>query len=304
MLNLTTTANESSPPESATESLTEHQYSAISPHSLIKDSPQAIREWLMSSAADSRVSPSVTPANKREAQTSEICGPQCSVSSAWYDHDLHLWRTSLDLFPMDTSTESLGILPKAGMTVGGVFYQQPKWELRISEIGSGWSGTDKNHHIPTPSTMDHANLVCTSTEMMNPETNKSMTLNRWIGMWPSPSAQMAGEGELMNKATDKDGGPPKQNMRVYNPETGKHIQVTLNRAERLFPTPQATEARQGMQIRREGKKGTQESLTTVVGGQLNPEWVAWLMGVPIEWLNLQPLAICKYQSWLQQHGGC
>jgi len=35
-------------------------------------------------------------------------------------------------------------------------------------------------------------------------------------------------------------------------------------AEKLWPTPCASEARQGLQIRREGKKGTQESLSTAV----------------------------------------
>ena len=63
-----------------------------------------------------------------------------------------------------------------------------------------------------------------------------------------------------------------------------------------WPTPAAHEARLGYQDRSTGKKGTQESLTTVVinrmggrdavSGQLNPEWVEWLMGVPIGWTEL------------------
>ena len=63
-----------------------------------------------------------------------------------------------------------------------------------------------------------------------------------------------------------------------------------------WPTPAAHEARLGYQDRSTGKKGTQESLTTVVmnrmggrdavSGQLNPEWVEWLMGVPTGWTEL------------------
>jgi hypothetical protein len=63
-----------------------------------------------------------------------------------------------------------------------------------------------------------------------------------------------------------------------------------------WPTPAAHEARLGYQDRSTGKKGTQQSLTTVVinrmggrdavSGQLNPEWVEWLMGVPIGWTEL------------------
>jgi hypothetical protein len=38
------------------------------------------------------------------------------------------------------------------------------------------------------------------------------------------------------------------------------------------------------------------------GGQLNPNWVEWLMGWPIGWTDLQPLAMDKYRTWLELHG--
>ncbi|KPG94781.1 hypothetical protein AK821_18410 [Pseudomonas sp. RIT-PI-r] len=37
------------------------------------------------------------------------------------------------------------------------------------------------------------------------------------------------------------------------------------------------------------------------GGQLNPEWVEWLMGWPIGWTELKPLAMDKFREWQQQH---
>ncbi len=37
--------------------------------------------------------------------------------------------------------------------------------------------------------------------------------------------------------TDKDGKEPKPNQRVYNPKTGMHMQVTLGRAVKMWPTP-------------------------------------------------------------------
>jgi hypothetical protein len=104
-------------------------------------------------------------------------------------------------------------------------------------------------------------------------------------------------------------------------------------AEKLWPTPCASEARQGLQIRREGKKGTQESLSTAVifatpqardfrtgqqsrwenpersrnlndqiGGQLNPTWVEWLMGWPLGWTDCAVLAMDKFQQWQHSHG--
>ena len=61
------------------------------------------------------------------------------------------------------------------------------------------------------------------------------------------------------------------------------------------PTPCAHEGRLGYQRRDPSKKGTQQSLTTIVidklggrkkvSGQLNPKFVLWLMGFPKEWLN-------------------
>jgi hypothetical protein len=108
----------------------------------------------------------------------------------------------------------------------------------------------------------------------------------------------------------------------------------------FWPTPCASEARQGLQIRRDGKKWTQQSLSTAVrmwptpkastagpdfaktersatgmslqtavamekpeiGGQLNPTWVEWLMGWPIGWTDLKPLEMDKFALWLNSHG--
>lgn len=78
----------------------------------------------------------------------------------------------------------------------------------------------------------------------------------------------------------------------------------LGRAVNRMPTPIHSEARQGMQIRRDGAKGTQTSLTTEVGGSLNPPWVEWLMGWPIGWTDLKALETGKFQQWLRLHGGC
>ena len=58
-----------------------------------------------------------------------------------------------------------------------------------------------------------------------------------VKMWPTPTAAAAGEGQFLETLVDKDGNPPKRGQRVYNPATGNHAQVTLNRAVKLWPTP-------------------------------------------------------------------
>ena len=83
-----------------------------------------------------------------------------------------------------------------------------------------------------------------------------------------------------------------------SPWYGAKLRDAVETAEKMnWPTPSAHEARLGYQDRSDPKKkGTQQSLTTVVvnnaggrkkcSGHLNPDWVEWLMGVPIGWTEL------------------
>jgi len=80
-----------------------------------------------------------------------------------------------------------------------------------------------------------------------------------------------------------------------------------------WPTP----VRSDHEMRRptEKWKGTSDLVSVVwteTGGRenpnqppalLNPTWVEWLMGWPLGWTDLKPLAMDKYQQWQQQHGG-
>ena len=79
-------------------------------------------------------------------------------------------------------------------------------------------------------------------------------------MWPTP------------KARDWRGASGRENRQ--SPD--------LNVAVKMFPTPKAQNCRGNGE--RHGEGGP--SLDVVVGGQLNPEWVEWLMGFPIGWTEL------------------
>jgi len=46
------------------------------------------------------------------------------------------------------------------------------------------------------------------------------------------------------------------------------------------------------------------NLREQVGGQLNPDWVEWLMGWPIGLTDLKPLAMDRFRLWLRLHGAC
>jgi hypothetical protein len=40
-----------------------------------------------------------------------------------------------------------------------------------------------------------------------------------------------------------------------------------------------------------------------LNGPLNPVWVEWLMGWPLGWTDLKPLATGKYHNAQRMHGG-
>ena len=101
-----------------------------------------------------------------------------------------------------------------------------------------------------------------------------------FGLWPTPT----GQDNIQVRGESKTVGTKRG--------------TTLGGAVRMWPTPAAHEARLGYQDRTSGKKGTQKSLTTEViddmggrqatTGQLNPQWVEWLMGFPIGHTDLKP----------------
>jgi hypothetical protein len=66
-----------------------------------------------------------------------------------------------------------------------------------------------------------------------------------------------------------------------------------------FPTPCARDWKSGKG--RQENNGHSPQLPEVIGGQLNPDWVEWLMGWPIGWTALKPLETARFHEWLQWH---
>ena len=135
-------------------------------------------------------------------------------------------------------------------------------------------------------------------ELLVRPTPELRTCESVSGLWPTPCA------------TDtSDRKPP---ARVHITKTGlpKHVaasgvrsQMRLSQAVRLWPTPCARDFRHPGRSCMERTGGTQgECLPQIVGGPLNPTWVEWLMGWPLAWTDLKPLATDKFREWLRQHG--
>jgi hypothetical protein len=156
--------------------------------------------------------------------------------------------------------------------------------------------------------------------------------------WKTPQCLLL-EEELESLETLPKWGMTVNGLLWEQPTLMPHINGTECGSLPAWPTPVHSEARQGLQIRREGKKGTQTSLSTAVltwptprtkgmcggsgswdllnknttveearlmgagnGGQLNPTWVEWLMGWPLGWTDLKPLATDKFHSVPPQLG--
>ena len=121
-------------------------------------------------------------------------------------------------------------------------------------------------------------------------------------MWPTPDTQNHRDGSKLRKDNNLDQG-------------GRHgvsLHHAVDHAEKMWPTPTKSDHKGSgpTMVRKDGKlRGDRLDYATErnsdgspTGGQLNPNWVEWLLGWPIGWTDLKPLAMGKYQQWLQQHG--
>ena len=121
-----------------------------------------------------------------------------------------------------------------------------------------------------------------------------------FGYWRTPTAQEA--GARIESLYTKEGEPAKVGQRAYRKQPDGRMVLqsqTLGQQVR-YPTPRTQMARNGT-----GKEDRNKcNLEEVVGGQLNPTWVEWLMGWCLGWTDLRPLATDKFRQWLEQHGDC
>ena len=118
------------------------------------------------------------------------------------------------------------------------------------------------------------------------------------GLWPTPNTL---EG-LAPKKLDRI-------MEYNNKSRPGRSYASMNLREQvvygkipIWPTPTAHMAKEtnapSEALRNE------PSLSSRVGGTLNPTWVEWLMGWPLGWTDLKPLEMGKFQQWQQEHGVC
>lgn len=274
-----------------------------------------------------RYGPAVVLANlsARQAKaagllTSGTYGPRSSTSSKQPSRLEYLYlvsrlRAKTDLLgsTLFTMTWKERATP-SGRLISALRASVPRTSASAS---SSWPTPDTSNVADgTPFDIQMANMIARRERVKEQGQNgsgRSMTLQfaAQATSWPTSTSKEGAGGEYKDpeRAMARAMGPHANDLRDFAQMAGR-------------PTPMAHEARLGYQRRDTGKKGTQESLTTVVingmgskehlsahsparltasgelltgssagmesGGRLNPELPLWLMGLPIEWANSAP----------------
>jgi hypothetical protein len=113
-------------------------------------------------------------------------------------------------------------------------------------------------------------------------------------MWPTPNVMDSHDSELMSDPIHW------QERARRKKAQGINLQFPLRVAVRMWPTPAASDGRNWKSgyhsLRNPQHLGHQDV------GKLNPPWVEWLMGWPIGWTDLEPLATDKFRQWYDSHG--
>ena len=81
---------------------------------------------------------------------------------------------------------------------------------------------------------------------------------------------------------------------------GSNSRKALKKRQEMWPTPTAHNAKEGG-FPSEHNRNT-PTLSAQTGGSLNPTWVEWLMGWPLEWTDLKPLETDKSHCVQPPHG--
>jgi hypothetical protein len=180
---------------------------------------------------------------------------------------------------------------------------------------------------PTPT-------VCGNYNRKGASTTSGDGLATAVRMWPTPTCPNGGRS--VAHVTDW------RSERTAYTAKGKKVQVDLAQAVKRWPTPTSTlgtnggkvtptKAREGgtliealsartmwrtpgasvvepksTVVKLTGRKPSdpQVGLADQVGGSLNPTWVEWLMGWPLGWTDLKPLATDRCLSVQPPHGDC
>jgi hypothetical protein len=104
------------------------------------------------------------------------------------------------------------------------------------------------------------------------------------GLWPTPTCADA--------FTDK--------LKSAQQKEGSMHSVNLSQAVKMWPTPLCQDAKGKEHSPSQQHKVNELAIAvsqSAGGGQLNPTWVEWLMGWPLQWTSMEPMKARKFRAW-------
>jgi hypothetical protein len=135
-------------------------------------------------------------------------------------------------------------------------------------------------------------------ESLSWRTSQRCLLEGWetfSGRWPRSGMMRNGIAYRLPPLVPRTSGTGRSSWAtptVHNATSGGRSEASarkrgsrcLQREVRMYPTPAARDWKSG-----KGRKenGHSPQLPEVIGGQLNPPWVEWLMGFPEGWTDLE-----------------
>ena len=207
--------------------------------------------------------------------------------SVKYDLATCSWKTHQCLWD-EVLPESSVTLPRWGMMRDGVLYQRAMLVRPISVTEFGYSQLTSLSSVPTPTKSDGERGATKNYQPIRASGHKaSYTLVQYVHDNPRAHAQFPTPTVCRNN-----------NRKGLSKTSGDGLATYV----RKYPIPKAQDSRHALTDR--GKCNLGEVIAGESnGGRLNPTWVEWLMGFPLEWTDLKPLAMHRFHSWQQSLGG-
>ena len=222
------------------------------------------------------------------------CGPKCPGSLARYNPGSRSWRTAQCSLLGGLTVYSV-TFPRWGTMQSGELWERTMPVLRI--VGNVFG------YWPTPTAsqarsegmimqmrakVDAGELTRAEAEAMIQGSLELARMQAWAntpsGNWPTPTCSDA--------FTDK--------LKSNQQSEGSMHSVYLSQAVKMWPTPTAQDSKHGDVEPMYSKPGATHTglLHVHVGGQLNPDWVEFLMNWPIGWTSMEPLNPDRFRAWL------
>ena len=228
-----------------------------------------------------------SPDNATDACHDSRCGTTCGPSTA--SHGEAMLTSSAEDSPAKTSApqEREPELTESDPAFGGRWREL--W-VKYDRVACGW----KTHRCLWTEALPWSSVTSPKWGMMRDgvlwerTTPEPRTSGIGVGWWPTPRA-----GNPGSRPNGKGG-----KILAEGVEIAEGLRV------RNWPTPTACMSKGSSEaslFRKDGASRESDRLDHAImainGGQLNPNWVEWLMGWPLGWTSMEPIPESTFAAW-------